>query len=300
MSCATQDTLVALGTSVAYFYSIFSVGACMADATQRPCYDCPCDDPQQFETAAMLITFIMLGKYLEASAKGKASEAVEALLQLQPANALLVDCITDVDDAPREVAVDTLNKGDVVKVLPGASVPADCTVLRGQSVVNQSMITGESVPISKMEGDRIIGGTLNGHGVLWGLVAAEGGSGTLAQIMQANTPPTTQPPTHQHPPPTRRQIVAALSGVCARYVPRGPVLSPADASSLLCVNHSPRCGFPALVDTALERARCGFPALVDTALERAPDTALERELFHPRAPRSSFQRRINERRAATP
>lgn len=137
--CATNmDTLVAIGTSVAYFYSLVAVIACilgvggeaedgMGDSmgvTMRngEISVATCDDPQQFETAAVLISFILIGKFLEASAKGKASEAIEALLKLQPATALRVDCITDVDDAPVEIPANKLDKGDVVKILPGSQV----------------------------------------------------------------------------------------------------------------------------------------------------------------------------------
>lgn len=133
-----MDTLVAIGTSVAYFYSLVAVIACilgvggeagdgMGDLMGGTMRNgeigvATCDDPQQFETAAVLISFILIGKFLEASAKGKASEAIEALLKLQPATALRVDCITDVDDAPVEIPANKLDKGDVVKILPGSQV----------------------------------------------------------------------------------------------------------------------------------------------------------------------------------
>ena len=144
-----MDTLVALGTSVAYFYSLCSVASCALQAHHG---SVACNDPQQFETAAMLITFILLGKFLEASAKGKASEAIEALLQLQPPTALRVDCITDVDDAPQEVAVSELSQGDVVKILPGAQV-ADVTGVTGvrlPGVTGVTGVTGRRCPFGRL------------------------------------------------------------------------------------------------------------------------------------------------------
>ena len=197
-----MDVLVALGSSAAYFYSLgFTSVSIITGGKQAK-------DQQCFETSAMLITFILLGKWLEATARGKASEAMSKLLQLQPPTALMctdataaarmqkevantaaVDDITaasvaspTVEVAVEEVAVSQLAKGDVIKVLPGAQVPLDGMVLDGRSTVNESMVTGEALPVPKAPRSRVVGGTINGVGVLWVGVSASLGDSTLAQI----------------------------------------------------------------------------------------------------------------------
>ena len=173
-----MDVLVVLGTCAAYFYSIIFVVVTLATAGEQG------KDNEQFETAAMLITFILLGKYLEVSAKGRASQAISKLLTLQPPTALQLEACRELDAAPHEVPVAGLRKGDVVKVLPGAQVPVDGAVLFGASAVDESMITGESLPQPKRANDRVVGGTINGSGVLYVLVTAVGADSTLSQIMR--------------------------------------------------------------------------------------------------------------------
>ncbi|KAL1496178.1 hypothetical protein AB1Y20_014795 [Prymnesium parvum] len=173
-----MDVLVSLGSSAAYVYSVLFT--CLSIATGGK----SASEAECFETPAMLITFVLLGKYLEASAKGKASQAMSALISLQPRTALRCAGCWDLETSPEEVDVSDLVKGDVVKVLPGAQVPSDGAVLRGTSTVDESMITGESLPVLKAEGAAVVGGTINGSGVLWVLVAASTREGTLAQIMR--------------------------------------------------------------------------------------------------------------------
>jgi len=173
-----MDVLVSLGTFAAYGYSIVFIAVSLATAGDEGA------DNEQFETAAMLITFILLGKYLESAAKGRASSAITQLLTLQPPTALQLETCKDVDHNPTEVPVSGLRRGDVVKVLPGAQVPVDGMVLYGESAVDESMITGESLPQAKRGNDRVVGGTINGSGVLYVLVTAVGADSTLAQIMR--------------------------------------------------------------------------------------------------------------------
>ena len=179
---ANMDVLVALGTSASYFYSVVFTVLALATDDHRG-RDQPC-----FETSAMLITFILLGKCLETSAKAKASESISKLIQLQPNTALRCEGCWDkgasAEALAREVPVAELLKGDVIKVLPGAQVPADGVVLHGASEVDQSMITGESLPVLKQEGDRTVGGTINGTAVLWVVVSAVGTDTVLAKIMR--------------------------------------------------------------------------------------------------------------------
>ena len=193
---ANMDVLVALGTSAAYFYSVvFTVLSITTGGDEGREQTC-------FETSAMLITFILLGKWLETSVKGKASEAISKLITLQPPTALRCDGkwgdgtgegedgddtaanAALVDAEPVEVDVSKLRVGDVVKVLPGAQIPIDGVVVRGASTVDESMLTGEALPVSKAAGAAAVGGTINGSGVLWVRVNALGSETVLAKVMK--------------------------------------------------------------------------------------------------------------------
>ena len=176
---ATMDTLVALGTSAAYGYSCYALGAA---SHNRPCCrsyrTCAMDGHcfhghHYFETSALLIAFVLLGKYLEARAKGKTSRALRALLELQPARAVVL-C----DDQAETVDAAALRRGDVCLVAPGLAVPADGVVVRGASTVDESMLTGEARPVPKSadpERNAVYGGTVNlGPGALRVQVVAVG------------------------------------------------------------------------------------------------------------------------------
>jgi Cu+-exporting ATPase len=171
---ATMDVLVCLGTSVAYFYSIYIV--LTADAEAHMPF---------FETSAMLITFLALGRMLEARAKRKTTHAVEALMKLQPDEATLLELDANGHVvAETVVPADELQPGDVVKVVPGSKLPADGFVMEGRSNVDEAMVTGESVPVPKQDGSEVIGGTVNGHGALRVRVTQTGKDTTLARIIK--------------------------------------------------------------------------------------------------------------------
>ena len=171
---ATMDVLVCLGTSVAYFYSIYIVLNKDAEA-QMPF----------FETSAMLITFLTLGRLLEARAKRKTTHAVTALMELQPEDATLLTLDED-GKVTNETVIpaEELQPGDVVKVVPGSKVPADGFVVSGTSNVDEAMVTGESVPVTKQEGSDVIGGTVNGNGALRVRVTTAGNDTMLARIVK--------------------------------------------------------------------------------------------------------------------
>ncbi|KAK0590299.1 hypothetical protein LWI29_025120 [Acer saccharum] len=170
-----MDVLVALGTSASYFYS---VGALLYGAVTGFW------SPTYFETSAMLITFVLLGKYLECLAKGKTSDAIKKLVELTPATALLVvkdkggKCIEE-----REIDALLIQPGDTLKVLPGTKLPADGVVVWGTSYINESMVTGESVPVSKEINSLVIGGTINLHGALQIQATKVGSDAVLSQII---------------------------------------------------------------------------------------------------------------------
>ncbi len=162
---ASMDVLVALGTTAAYCYSGIAFFSGWHDVF--------------FETSAMLITFIRLGKYLEARARGAASRALQKLLKLQPEQARLL-----VDGSEREVGVREVKVGDLLLVRPGESFPVDGEIVEGVSSVDESLVTGESLPIDKTAGAQVTGATLNLTGVLKIRATGVGEETTLARIVR--------------------------------------------------------------------------------------------------------------------
>ncbi|KAK3226989.1 hypothetical protein Dsin_006851 [Dipteronia sinensis] len=174
---ANMDVLIALGTNAAYFYSVYSV---LRAATSSDFMG-----TDFFETSSMLISFILLGKYLEVLAKGKTSEAIAKLMDLAPETATLLS-LDDEGNVTGEEEIDSrlIQKNDVIKIVPGAKVASDGYVLWGQSHVNESMITGEARPVAKRKGDAVIGGTLNENGVLHIKATRVGSESALSQIVR--------------------------------------------------------------------------------------------------------------------
>ncbi|CAN6230488.1 unnamed protein product [Urochloa humidicola] len=170
-----MDVLVVIGTTASYVYSVWALLYGAFSGFHLPIY---------FETSAMIITFVLFGKYLEVLAKGKTSDAIKKLVELAPATALLL--LRDKEGkylGEKEIDASLVQPGDALKVLPGSKVPADGFVIWGTSHVNESMVTGEFVPISKEVSSPVIGGTMNLHGVLH-IQATKVGSGTvLSQII---------------------------------------------------------------------------------------------------------------------
>ncbi|WNC15236.1 heavy metal translocating P-type ATPase [Brevibacillus brevis] len=168
---ANMDVLVALGTSAAYFYSLYvAISSIGTHAHMLELY---------FETSAVLITLILLGKLFEAKAKGRSSEAIRKLMGLQAKTAVVIR-----DGVELAVPVEEVRIGDVVHVKPGEKVPVDGLVLEGQSAVDESMLTGESIPVDKAAGDTVIGATLNKNGFLKVQATKIGKETALAQIIK--------------------------------------------------------------------------------------------------------------------
>lgn len=171
---ANMDVLISLGTSAAYLYSLYMTldwFARGADAHHGP--------PLYFETSAILITLVVLGKLFESLAKGRTSEAIQSLMGLQAKTAL-------VERSGQEltIPVEEVLAGDIVLVRPGDKVPVDGVVLEGESAVDESMLTGESLPVGKKAGDTVIGATINGNGVLRVRATKVGKDTALAQIIK--------------------------------------------------------------------------------------------------------------------
>ncbi len=163
---ANMDVLVALGSSAAYFYSIpIALGIIPGHV--------------YFETSAMIISLVKLGKFFEAKAKGGASDAIKRLINLRPRKAYIIRNGIEV-----EVPVDQVEVGDIVLVHPGEKIPVDGVVVDGRSSVDESMLTGESLPVEKMPGENVIGGTINKLGLLKFEATKIGKETALAQIIK--------------------------------------------------------------------------------------------------------------------
>lgn len=148
---ANMDVLVALGTSAAFFYSLYESIKWMRGLTNDP--------HLYFETSAVLITLILFGKYLEARAKSQTTNALSSLLNLQAKDARVMR-----DGKEQLVSIDALQVGDHIIVKPGEKVPVDGVIIKGNSSVDESMLTGESIPVEKHMGDKVIGATMNKNG----------------------------------------------------------------------------------------------------------------------------------------
>lgn len=171
---ANMDVLIALGTSAAYFYSLYLsiMWATSADAAQH-------GPDLYFETSAVLITLVVLGKLFEAQAKGRTSEAIKKLMGLQAKTALVVR-----DGQEMTIPVEKVVVGDIVLVKPGEKVPVDGEVVEGTSAIDESMLTGESIPVEKKVGDVVIGATVNKNGRLKVKATKVGKETALAQIIK--------------------------------------------------------------------------------------------------------------------
>jgi Cu+-exporting ATPase len=189
---ANMDVLVALGSSVAYFYSLAVL-----------LYP-PLGSHVYFETSAVIITLIKLGKMLEAQAKGRTGNAIRKLMDLRPKTATVIR-----EDREVEVSLRQVHVGDVVVVRPGEKIPVDGVVLEGQSAVDESMLTGEPIPVDKGPGDTVVGTTINSEGRLKFRATKVGKDTALAQIVRLV----------QEAQGTKAPIQALADRVAAVFVP---------------------------------------------------------------------------------
>ena len=182
--------LIAMGTTAAYFYSISAVLYNAWNNRMTELYGSPSRPRlmQSFDSSAMLIAFILLGKFLEANAKSQTSKAVSKLAEMAPDSATLVGTVDELDKVTslpeRTISLVLLQRGDILLVRPGEKVPTDGKVKSGSSSVDESMLTGESLPVTKIEGDAVIGGTMNLNGAIQMVVEEVGEDTTLAQVIR--------------------------------------------------------------------------------------------------------------------
>ena len=175
-----MDTLVALGSSAAFIYSTYALFAMTGaqvrgdeEAVMRYMMDF------YFESAAMILTLITVGKMLEARAKGKTTDALRGLMKLSPKTATIVE-----GDTEREIPIEQLKKDDIFAVRPGESIPVDGVVIQGGSTVDESALTGESIPVDKAEGDQVSAATVNQTGYIRCRALRVGEDTTLSQIIK--------------------------------------------------------------------------------------------------------------------
>jgi heavy metal translocating P-type ATPase len=164
-AAANMDTLISIGTLAAFFYSLWAMATGHSHL--------------YFETGAVIAALILLGRYFEARSRGQASEAIEKLIDLGAKSAHLIS-----GTAELHIPVEDVRLGDHLLVRPGEKIPLDGKVIRGTSSVDESMLTGESMPVAKTEGDEVFGATLNTSGVLYVQVTRTGKDTTLAQIVK--------------------------------------------------------------------------------------------------------------------
>lgn len=194
MRSANMDTLVVLGTTTAYLFSAYNT------------FPTPMWHNIYYDAAAVVVTFIVLGKYLENKTKGKTSSIIKKMLELQPKTAKIRR-----DGVEQEIPIEQIKVGDIIVVKPGEKIPVDSVVVEGHSAVDESMVTGESMPLSKKKGDSVIGGTINREGALYIEAQKVGGDTILSQIVKLVEDAMGQKPPMQ-------KLVDTISGYFAFFV----------------------------------------------------------------------------------
>lgn len=173
-----MDTLIALGSGASFIYSLYALFA-MTDAQLKGNPTMPYMHEFYFESSAMILTLITLGKTLEAHSKGKTTDALKSLMKLAPKTAVIVK-----GDVETTVPIEQVKQGDIFVVRPGENIPVDGVVIEGESAVNESALTGESIPIDKIVGDNVSSATLNQSGFIKCRATRVGEDTTLSQIIQ--------------------------------------------------------------------------------------------------------------------
>lgn len=179
MKTFNMDSLIAIGTSTAYFYSLVNFVNYYVQNKSLIGLNGQKIPELYFETAAFLITFVLLGKWLEKRAKGQTSDAIKKLMGLHAKTARVIR-----DGHTQDIPIDQVVAGDTILVRPGEKIPVDGKILKGSSAVDESMVTGESLPVEKNVGDTVVGATINKTGSFEFMATRVGNETTLAQIIR--------------------------------------------------------------------------------------------------------------------
>ena len=236
---ANMHTLIALGTGTAYGYSAAVV--LLESAAPSVLANAGIDGKVFFETAAVIIALVLLGRYLEARARGQTSEAIRRLIELRPTTARVVR-----EDGESEIPVEEVAVGDLLLVRPGEFIPVDAEVSNGHSAVNESMLTGESMPVEKSPGDKVYGATLNQQGALFCRATRVGEDTALAQIIQLV----------QDAQASRAPIQKLADRVSAYFVPSVVAVALAAFVLWLLIGPAPAVTFAILVFVAVLIIAC--------------------------------------------
>ena len=204
MKTFNMDSLIAIGTSTAYLYSLIYFIIYFAQTSSLIGLGGEKIPELYFETAAFLITFVVLGKWLEIRAKGKTSDSIKKLMGLQAKTARVSR-----DGAVKDIAIDEVVKGDIIIVRPGEKIPVDGKIIKGDSAVDESMLTGESIPTEKHPGDMVFGVTINKNGSFEFEATRVGAETALAQIIRVV----------EEAQGSKAPIQAFADAISARFVP---------------------------------------------------------------------------------
>lgn len=259
---ANMDTLVALGISAAYFYSVL---------TTFP--EVFFKGPLFYDTAVALILFIRFGKYLEARARGRAMAALRALLSLVPDQALLVR-----DGKETAVPASEVREADLVLVRPGTRIPVDGVVVSGASAVDESMLTGESMPVEKSAGSEVAGGTLNASAVLTIRATRVGADTALAQIVRMV----------EEAQADRAPIQRVADYVAARFVPAVIVIAIVAFAVWMWAGPSAVMALTAMVAVLVIACPCAMGLATPTALMVGSAVGLRSGILFKRASASRW------------
>jgi P-type Cu+ transporter len=247
---ANMDTLIAVGAGAAWAYSLPGVLQ-----PQHHVY---------FESAAGILSFVLAGRYMEERARGRASEAIRKLIELQPATALRLR-----DDKEEEVPVDDLAVGDLVRVRPGDKVPIDGVVVEGGSAIDESLLTGESLPVAKGPGDAVAGGCLNGTGAFVLRVTAVGGDTVLSGIIRMV----------DHAQGAKLPVQRLADSISARFVPAVGGIAAATLGGWLLAGHPASRALAHAVAVLLIACPCALGLATPTAIMVGTGQAARRGIY---------------------
>ena len=247
---ANMDSLISLGAGAAWLYSL--------PGLWRPQHHV------YFESAAGIVSFVLLGRYMEERAKGKASEAIRKLIELQPETALRLS-----DGGEETVAIDEVQVGDTLRVRPGDKVPTDGIVTEGGSTLDEALLTGESLPVAKGVGDAVVGGCMNGNGAFLMRVTAVGGDTVLSGIVKLV----------DHAQGAKLPVQKLADRISARFVPAVGAVAAATLAGWLLAGHPASRAVAHAVAVLLIACPCALGLATPTAIMVGTGQAARRGIY---------------------